>query len=78
MGGIGTYDEMQCSDSDDYYLVYPGWGIVVYRETNYTKVTLSITLAYQNNTGYPQIVKPTNSNAGKSMRVYFDNVEIEL
>ena len=42
------------------------------------KVTLSIILAYQNNTGYPQIVKPTNSNAGKSMRVYFDNVEIEL
>ena len=74
-GPIGTFDEMNCVNSDDYYLVLPGYGVVVYDVITYGT---PVKLAYANHTASPQVVKTITSNTASSVKIYFDNVEITV
>ena len=72
-GPVGTYDELDCDNSDDYYLVLPGYGVVAYADLSYAG---TVKLAYENHTASAQIVKTVTTNVASSVKIYFDNVEI--
>ena len=58
---------------DSKYLVYPNFGLIVYNALNYGG---TIILNFKNTTSSPVFVRTTADNTGRSIKVYFNNVEL--
>jgi hypothetical protein len=71
--GVGNYNVIGCDNKDNYWLVYPNYGLIVYNSTGWTG---TIYLNYRNKTNNPVVVAGTTISAGSSVKVYFDSVEL--
>jgi hypothetical protein len=69
----GSYNSLGVADSDNRYLVYPGYGLVVYNDTDYSG---TVRVNYKNTSIYPVAILTTNNETGSSIRVYFNNLEL--
>ena len=58
---------------DSRYLVYPNFGLIVYNALNYGG---AIILNFKNTTSAPVFVRTTADNTGRSIKVYFNDVEL--
>jgi len=71
--GVGNYDLVGCNNKDNYWLVYPNYGLKVYNSTGWGG---TVYLNYRNKTSNPVVVAGTTTQAGSSCRIYFDSVEL--
>jgi hypothetical protein len=82
IGGSASVFSINYTDKDNGYIVYPGYGIIVYNTTATVTTTsiswpTTIILNYKNNTKNPVSVSaPGNVQKGKSCRIYYNNAEI--
>jgi hypothetical protein len=69
----GTFNGFSVNNSDNRYIVYPNYSIILYNSAGWTG---TIYLNFKNTTSNPVCVAPTTSQAGSSCRIYFDEVEL--
>lgn len=77
-GSIYSYASFfQSGSSDDWYMVLPGYKLVVYTQVGYggTSYTLDNTSG-TTITEYPTNVTGRSSNTGNSCKLYYDNIEL--
>ena len=60
-------------NNDDYFTIYPSFGIIGYGATNYGG---TIYLNYKNTTSSPVFVKASTTNLLSSLKLYYDDVEL--
>ena len=73
---VGTWSSPNIENIDDFYIVSPGWGLIVYDETNYTTGGSGIVLNFKNTTLRPVLVEPVSKNKAGSIRVYFNDIQV--
>jgi len=66
VGSWGAFDQQLV---DDYYLVYPLFGLIGYGNTGYSGTKY---INFKNNTNNPVIVQPSNNNMIKSIEIYYN------
>jgi hypothetical protein len=71
--GVGNYNVLGCDNKDNYWLVYPNYGLIVYNSAGWTG---TIYLNYRNKTNNPVVVAGTTIQGATSVKVYFDGVEL--
>ena len=71
--GVGNYNVLGCDNKDNYWLVYPNYGLIVYNSAGWTG---TIYLNYRNKTSNPVVVAGTTIQGATSVKVYFDSVEL--
>jgi hypothetical protein len=71
--GVGNYNIVGCDNKDNYWLVSPGYGLIVYNATGFSG---SVYINYRNKTNNPVVVAGTTISAGSSVEVYFDGVKL--
>jgi len=71
--GVGNYDLVGCNNKDNYWLVYPNYGLKVYNSTGWGG---TVYINYRNKTNNPVVVSGTTAQAGSSCKIYFDSVEL--
>ena len=71
--GVGNYNQLGCDNKDNYWLVYPGYGLIVYNSAGWTG---SVYLNYRNKTSNPVVVAGTTIQGATSVKIYFDGVEL--
>lgn len=69
----GYWSTLQVSNDDNNYEVYPNYGIVVYRDTNFQG---PIYLNFKNTSSSPVWVQPNPINEGSSWRLFYMDSEI--
>jgi hypothetical protein len=69
----GNFDGFSVNNSDNRYIVYPNYSIILYNSVGWTG---TIYINFKNTTSNPVCVAPTTSQAGSSCRIYFDEVEL--
>jgi hypothetical protein len=69
----GYWSTLQVSNDDNNYEVYPNYGIVVYRDTNFEG---PIYLNFKNTTSSPVWVQPNPINQGSSWKLFYMDTEI--
>ena len=76
-GSIANYTTYK-QNNDDYYLVLPGFKLVVYNATTFTTAYSYITMDNTNGTTIKRYTLNSNSNvnAGLSCKLYNNNTEI--
>lgn len=65
------------ADTEDGWILYPGWKVIVYREAGYSNETYTV----DNTNGTSMLsyqVDPNLNNHAVSVRVYFRGVEFRL
>ena len=67
----GARRTVNINNIDDYYLIRPGYELIVYQDTNQTG---TIRLSYYNNTNYWQAIQPTAGNTSSSCGLYYQFV----
>jgi hypothetical protein len=70
---VGNFNGFSVNNSDNRYIVYPNYSIILYDGTGWATPIL---LNFKNTTSNPVCVAPTTSQAGSSCRIYFDEVEL--
>jgi hypothetical protein len=71
--GVGNYNVLGCDNKDNYWLVYPGYGLKVYNSAGWGG---TVYLNYRNKTSNPVVVAGTTIQGATSVKVYFDGVEL--
>jgi hypothetical protein len=71
--GVGNYNVLGCDNKDNYWLVYPNYGLKVYNSAGWGG---TIYLNYRNKTNNPVVVAGTTIQGATSVKVYFDGVEL--
>ena len=71
--GVGNYNVIGCDNKDNYWLVYPGYGLKVYNSAGWTG---TVYLNYRNKERNPVVVAGTTIQGATSVKVYFDGVEL--
>jgi hypothetical protein len=71
--GVGNYNVLGCDNKDNYWLVYPGYGLKVYNSAGWSG---TVYLNYRNKTSNPVVVAGTTIQGATSVKVYFDSVEL--
>jgi len=71
--GVGNYNIVGCNDKDNYWYVLPGYGLKVYNSTGWNG---TVYLNYRNKERNPVVVAGTTIQAGSSVKVFFDGVEL--
>lgn len=71
--GVGNYNVLGCDNKDNYWLVYPNYGLIVYNSAGWTG---TVYLNYRNKTNNPVVVAGTTIQGATSVKVYFDSVEL--
>lgn len=71
--GVGNYNVLGCDNKDNYWLVYPNYGLIVYNSAGWTG---TVYLNYRNKTSNPVVVAGTTIQGATSVKVYFDSVEL--
>ena len=69
---VGKYSKISMANVDDFYLVPPNFGIIVYIGANYTNIQ---TVNYKNTTNKIQVIAPTHVNRGNSIKIFFNDDE---
>jgi hypothetical protein len=69
----GNFNGFSVNNSDNRYIVYPNYSIILYDATGWTGTPI---LNFKNTTTNPVCVAPTTTQAGSSCRIYFDEVEL--
>jgi len=71
--GVGNYNVLGCDNKDNYWLVYPNYGLIVYNSAGWTG---TVYLNYRNKTNNPVVVSGTTIQGATSVKVFFDSVEL--
>ena len=71
--GVGNYNVLGCDNKDNYWLVYPNYGLIVYNSAGWTG---TVYLNYRNKTNNPVVVAGTTIQGATSCKIYFDGVEL--
>jgi hypothetical protein len=71
--GVGNYNVLGCDNKDNYWLVYPGYGLKVYNSAGWGG---TVYLNYRNKERNPVVVAGTTIQGATSVKVYFDGVEL--
>lgn len=71
--GVGNYNVLGCDNKDNYWLVYPNYGLIVYNSAGWTG---TVYLNYRNKERNPVVVAGTTIQGATSVKVYFDGVEL--
>jgi hypothetical protein len=71
--GVGNYNVLGCDNKDNYWLVYPNYGLIVYNSAGWTG---TVYLNYRNKTNNPVVVAGTTIQGATSVKVFFDSVEL--
>jgi hypothetical protein len=71
--GVGNYNVLGCDNKDNYWLVYPNYGLKVYNSAGWGG---TVYLNYRNKTNNPVVVAGTTIQGATSVKVYFDSVEL--
>jgi hypothetical protein len=67
----GARRTVNINNIDDYYLIRPGYELIVYQDTNQTG---TIRLSYYNNTNYWQAIRPDAGNTSSSCALFYQFV----
>jgi hypothetical protein len=67
----GARRTVNINNIDDYYLIRPGYELIVYQDANQTG---TIRLSYYNNTNYWQAIRPDAGNTSSSCGLYYQFV----
>jgi len=68
----GSWGVEALNDIDDFWLVFPGWGLVGYDSTGYTG---DVFVNYKNETFNPVMIRPSTVKRVASVRVFYNDVE---
>jgi hypothetical protein len=71
--GVGNYNVLGCDNKDNYWLVYPGYGLKVYNSAGWNG---TVYLNYRNKERNPVVVAGTTIQGATSVKVYFDGIEL--
>jgi hypothetical protein len=67
----GTRRTVNINNIDDYYLIRPGYELIVYQDTNQSG---TIRLSYYNDTNFWQAIRPDAGNTSSSCGLYYQFV----
>lgn len=71
--GVGNYNQLGCDNKDNYWLVLPNYGLIVYNSAGWSG---TVYLNYRNKTNNPVVVAGTTIQGATSVKIYFDGVEL--
>jgi hypothetical protein len=70
---VGNFVGLTLSDSDNIYIVYPNYSLIVYDNTGWSG---TVYVNFKNTGLNPVTIAPTTQQRGSSCRIYFDEVEL--
>jgi hypothetical protein len=70
---VGSWEPLDLANIDDEYMVMPGYGIIVYDNTNYTG---NVTLAVKNISSSYITVSPTTKNSNQSIKLFLNDTQL--
>ena len=70
---LGSWSNIDINNSQDKFLVFPNFGLKVYNDSLYTNIIMN----FKNTTNGPIIAKCTTDNTATSIRVFYDDLQVE-